>query len=85
MHGRVGALKNRENAGLKVKHDRLGVVGMANSGKNSNTSQFYISLEERLPALDGKHVVFGQVVEGLDVLRRIGCHCRFPPAMFTLP
>ncbi len=68
-----------------MKHDRLGVVGMANSGKNSNTSQFYISLEERLPALDGKHVVFGQVVEGLEVLRRIGRHCRFLPPCLTLP
>ena len=45
---------------------------MANSGKNSNTSQFYITLAEKLPQLDGKHVVFGRVVEGLEILSRIG-------------
>lgn len=66
-----GGKFNDEKAGLKLKHDKLGVVGMANSGKNSNTSQFYITLEERLPRLDGKHVVFGQVIEGLEVLKRI--------------
>ena len=67
-----GGKFNDEKAGLKLKHERLGAVGMANSGKNSNTSQFYITLEDRLPRLDGKHVVFGQVVEGLDILKRIG-------------
>ena len=39
--------------------------------KNSNTSQFYITLAAA-PACDGKHVVIGRVVEGLEVLRRIG-------------
>jgi cyclophilin family peptidyl-prolyl cis-trans isomerase len=43
---------------------------MANSGKNSNTSQFFITLRA-LPQLDGKHVVFGRVVEGLDVVQQI--------------
>ena len=45
---------------------------MANSGKNSNTSQFYITLADRLPQLDGKHVIFGEVTEGLDLLTQIG-------------
>ena len=45
---------------------------MANSGKNSNTSQFFIVTSERgAPQCDGKHVVFGRVVEGLDILRRV--------------
>jgi len=61
---------NDEKPGLKGKHDRVGVVSMANSGKNSNTSQFYFTLAPN-PKMDGKHVVFGQVVEGLEVLDRI--------------
>ena len=51
---------------------------MANSGKNSNQSQFYIAFAE-LPQLDGKHVVFGQVTEGLDVLQRIGASLSYCP------
>lgn len=45
---------------------------MANSGKNSNTSQFYFTLAEQLPQLNGKHVLFGHICEGLDLLKRIG-------------
>jgi peptidylprolyl isomerase len=44
---------------------------MANSGRNSNSSQFFFTLAPA-PQCDGKHVVFGRVVEGLEVLRRIG-------------
>ena len=67
-----------EKAGLKLTHSRVGTVAMANSGKNSNTSQFYIALAE-LPQLDGKHVVFGQVTEGLDILQRIGASLSYCP------
>ncbi|EFN54797.1 hypothetical protein CHLNCDRAFT_13673, partial [Chlorella variabilis] len=59
-----------EPAALKLKHDAAGVVGFANSGKNSNTSQFYITFGPA-PQCDGKHVVIGRVVEGLDVLKQI--------------
>lgn len=45
---------------------------MANSGKNSNTSQFYVTLADSLPQLDGKHVIFGRVTEGMDLLDQIG-------------
>ena len=62
-----GGKFNDEKAAFKLKHSRAGVVGMANSGKNSNTSQFYITFGA-CPKLDGKHVVFGLVVEGLDVV-----------------
>ena len=59
-----------EAAALKKKHDAAGVVGMANSGKNGNACQYYITLAEA-PRCDGRHVVVGRVVEGLEVLRRI--------------
>mmetsp|Transcript_7981 Transcript_7981/g.11390 ORF Transcript_7981/g.11390 Transcript_7981/m.11390 type:complete len:407 (+) Transcript_7981:143-1363(+) len=65
-----------EKAGLQLKHDRKGVVSMGNSGKNSNTSQFFITLNAAHQC-DGKHVVFGEVVSGLEVLdaiESIGSH-----------
>ncbi|GFH24060.1 peptidyl-prolyl cis-trans isomerase, partial [Haematococcus lacustris] len=65
-----GGAFNDEKKGLGMKHDRLGVVAMANSGKNSNTSQFFITLGPA-PQCDGKHVVFGMVVEGMEVLHRL--------------
>mmetsp|Transcript_4909 Transcript_4909/g.10541 ORF Transcript_4909/g.10541 Transcript_4909/m.10541 type:complete len:240 (-) Transcript_4909:762-1481(-) len=61
---------NDEKAGLQKKHDGPGVLAMANSGKNTNSSQFYFTLAAA-PQCDGKHVVFGKVVEGLDILKRI--------------
>lgn len=59
-----------EKGGLKLKHDVAGVVGMANSGKNTNTSQFYITFGP-CPKLDGKHVIFGRMTKGFDVLEII--------------
>ena len=53
--------------GLKLKHDRRGILSMGNSGKNSNSSQFFITLAPA-PVCDKKHVVFGRIVHGLDVL-----------------
>jgi cyclophilin family peptidyl-prolyl cis-trans isomerase len=68
-----GAPFQDDKAALKLKHDGAGVLSMANSGKaHTNTSQFFFTLSEKgAPALDGKHVVFGRVVEGLAVLRKI--------------
>ncbi|CAG9464424.1 unnamed protein product [Pedinophyceae sp. YPF-701] len=61
---------NDEKEGLKRRHDAAGVLGMANSGKNSNTSQFYITFGAA-PKFDGKHLVVGRVVAGLEVLERV--------------
>ncbi|NWU91733.1 PPIL6 protein, partial [Upupa epops] len=59
-----------EDESFSVRHKGRGVLGMANKGRHSNASQFYITLQPA-PYLDKKYVAFGQLIEGTEVLQRL--------------
>uniref|UniRef100_A0A7S3GCA7 Peptidyl-prolyl cis-trans isomerase n=1 Tax=Palpitomonas bilix TaxID=652834 RepID=A0A7S3GCA7_9EUKA len=64
----LGRTFNDEN--FILKHDRRGTLSMANSGANTNKSQFFVTFAPT-PWLDNKHVVFGRLIDGFDTLDKI--------------
>jgi len=70
--GRGGSgTKIKDEFGPGLKHDKKGILSMANAGPNTGESQFFITLGPQ-PHLDGKHAVFGEIIDGMNIVEKIG-------------
>ena len=81
-----GGTFNDEKEGLMMSHYKRGILSMGNTGRDSNASQFFITLKD-VEHLDGSHVVFGQLIKGMDVLRALevgGSKCGKPTSEFRI-
>jgi cyclophilin family peptidyl-prolyl cis-trans isomerase len=68
--GGPGYQWNDEPGALALPHDSAGILSMANAGRNTNGSQFFITFTPT-PHLNGKHAVFGRIVSGMDVVNSL--------------
>ena len=66
-----------ERSALNIRHDRPGILSMANSGPNTGGSQFFLTTVAT-PWLNGNHAVFGEVIDGMEIVKRVEACQKLP-------